>query len=412
MFKATSKTVLIALVCGLAACNEGAVAPRNQPAKANVSGNGSLATLTMTDTVNFSFVINPAVTSSVYLGAGNSVHFPAGSLCDPTTSSYGDTEWDNACTTATDSIIVNASAWLDSLGHPRVDFGAHLRFVPTTNPDNWVTITFTDLAAAQDSASDILYCTASYSSCVSELSGDSTLVSVKNPVTGHVTRRIKHFSGYLMSSGAQCDPSPDNPDCVEGGNGMMNRVGVGATLPTSYTATNTASASIGPKGGVLNLPSAGLSVVVPAGALSKMTTLSVSARAGQTLSYEFEPHGTQFAVPLRVTQSFGTTGLTSASLSSLHAVYFADESQVNEEQGLVVPTELMNVSVDAANGQVSFEIHHFSGYLFATGDVCESSDCSEGSSATRISNTGKVLVAGHLTAIKRIGLNSTARVAK
>jgi hypothetical protein len=235
MLKATRTTVLIALVSGLAACNDGAVAPRTQNAQqaGKVVGGGSLATLTQTDTVRFSFVVNPAVNSSFYLGAGNSVRFPAGSVCDPS-SSYGLTEWDNSCAPATAPITVNASAWLDAGGHPRVDFANHLRFVPSSNPLAWVTLSFTDLAAAQNPGSDILYCTTAYSTCFSELSGDATLVTVKNPLTGLVTRRIKHFSGYLMGAGDGCPDS--NPGCIEGGEGA-NHIGTGSKIDGATSAS-------------------------------------------------------------------------------------------------------------------------------------------------------------------------------
>jgi len=409
MFKATGKTVLIALVAGLAACNDGAVAPHNQSAQAaNVSGGGALATLTMTDTVNFTFVIDPSVSSSVYLGAGNSVSFPAGSLCDPS-SSYGTSEWDNSCTPATSPVTVSASAWLESSSHARVDFATHLRFVPSSNPANWVTISFTDTTAAQDPTSDILYCATSYSACVSELSGDSTLVTVKNTNTGRVTRRIKHFSGYNVITGQPCEGYELNPDCVEGGNGY-NRIGHGVKLPS----LNTASASIGPKGGVLRLPSAGLTVVVPAGALSKVTTLSVSPRAGNALGYDFQPHGTQFAVALRVTQDLSSMSLSSASLSGLRAVYIADDSQLNDAAGLVTASEVMPVNVDRGLNQVSFAIRHFSTYLFATGDGCETSntnpECS-GANATRVGNKGASVISSRLQTVNRVGTTG-ARIAK
>jgi len=360
MIKATSRTVLVALVSGLAACsNDGAVSPRNQIATPkNVSGNGSLATLTMTDTVSFSFTVNNDTASSFFLGAGNSVKFPAGSICDPS-SSYGSTEWDNACTPASAPVTVDATAWLDSLGHPRVDFSTHLRFVPSANPANWVTLSFTNLDAAQDPSTDILYCATAYVSCVSELSGDATLVTVRNPVTGLVTRRVKHFSGFAVGTGDGC---PDeNPGCIEGGIGF-NKVGMGVKMPSVATA----SAVIGPMGGVLKLASAGLTVEVPAGALSKTMTLSVSTRKGALLAYEFQPHGTQFNVPLRVTQDLRGVDLKKAA--RLQAVYFADDSQVDDAAGNVAPSELLSVEVNKARDEASFSIKHFSGYMFASGD--------------------------------------------
>ncbi len=213
MLRATSKVVVVALIAGLAACSDGSIAPKSGVSHAT-SNIGALATLTRTDTVRFSFVVDPSQNQSFYLGAGNSVRFPAGAVCDPA-STYGTTEWDNSCTAASDSITIYASAWLDPVtGNPRVDFDNHLRFVPSADPTHWVTLAFTDQSAALDSSSDILYCTSAYSACMSELSGDSTLVTVKNPVTGLVTRRIKHFSGYLLGSGDDCG------GCTEGGAGF------------------------------------------------------------------------------------------------------------------------------------------------------------------------------------------------
>ena len=65
-------------------------------------------------------------------------------------------------------------------------------------------------------------------------------------------------------------------------------------LPSAVTA----SATIGPLGGVLALPSAGLTVVVPPLAVTKPTKMSVTAVAGSSVAYEFEPHGIKFTIPL------------------------------------------------------------------------------------------------------------------
>jgi len=357
MRKSPVRYLLVALATGLAACNDGTVAPASQGSNV-VSNQGLTAALTH-DTSYFSFTVNNSTGGSFYLGAGNSVRFPAGTMCDPS-SSYGTTEWDNPCTAASAPVTVQAKAWLDATNHPRVDFVNHLRFVPTSNAAQYVTIVFTDTTASTTPTGIILYCASTTSSCVSE-SSDPTLVTVKNPVTHLVTRRIKHFSGYAGSSGDDGCP-PDNPDCVLGGAGF-NKIHRNMIQPDG----NTASALIGAEGGVLSLPQTGLSVVIPAGAVSAPTLLSVSARPGQLLAYEFQPHGIQFAEPLRVVQSLGGTGLENVSASSLRAVYFADESQVDNGTGAVVPTELMNVDVNATAGTASFMIHHFSGYMFATG---------------------------------------------
>src|SRR6476620_4069488 len=95
------KTVLTLTAMLAAGCSEGTVAPRGQSSEATISGGGSSAALTSVDTFRFSFVIDPSRTLSYSLGQGNQITFPAGSLCDPVTSSYGMGEWDKACPVAT-----------------------------------------------------------------------------------------------------------------------------------------------------------------------------------------------------------------------------------------------------------------------------------------------------------------------
>src|SRR5690606_22715171 len=48
------------------------------------------------------------------------------------------------------------------------------------------------------------------------------------------------------------------------------------------------------RGGVINVPGAGLRVTIPTGALQRPTRISVRALAGSAVAYTFEPHGTQF----------------------------------------------------------------------------------------------------------------------
>jgi hypothetical protein len=197
----TSKLVLFALAATVGACGE-AVAPRSQASTAPYKlGGGVTTSLSVNDTVRFSITINPWENTYYNLGAGNTLTFPAGSVCDPTTSSYGPTEWDKACDPAHDAVTVNVQGWLDSLGHPRVDFTPHLRFVPSDLPAGWVNITFADAQAALDPMFNIAYCPDLSSACIDESTVDPSLQTTSDPVTGQVTRRIKHFSGYLVGAG-------------------------------------------------------------------------------------------------------------------------------------------------------------------------------------------------------------------
>jgi hypothetical protein len=208
------------MTAALAACSENAVSPSSDAASTPVSaiGGGSTASLTGTDTIRFSITIEPWHTTYYYLGSGNSLTFPAHSLCS-SNSSYGPTEWDKPCTLATSSLTVNAKAWLDSHGHARVDFDKHVRFAPSAIPTQWVVLTFADLQASLDPFFNILYCPTATSACYDESALDPTLLTVRDPVNGRVTRRIKHFSGYNVAAGEDDG----------GGDGLSaaNNVGVG-----------------------------------------------------------------------------------------------------------------------------------------------------------------------------------------
>lgn len=223
----------VALVSGLAACSDGLGAPQNEtPAVESVNGGGSMQALTGSDTVKFSITIDPSRQTTYYLGDGNSLVFPAHSLCDPNKSSYGNGEWDKPCTEATAPVTVGAKAWLDRYGHPRVDFHMRLRFVPSNNPAQWVNLTFADLQASFDPMYNIYYCQSANGSCTDEAKKDPTLLTVHNPITGKITRRIKHFSGYNVAVGRQQED--DNPSAGT------------STMPTSPPSLAVASSQVAP----------------------------------------------------------------------------------------------------------------------------------------------------------------------
>lgn len=124
------------------------------------------------------------------------------------------------------------------------------------------------------------------------------------------------------------------------------------------------SATVGPLGGTLALPGAGLLVVVPPLALSSKQTISVTAVAGSNVAYEFAPHGLKFNLPLVVTQNLAVTqagrnGLVSPL--SLFAGYFPDSTKPTSI------TESLNVNVNLLNQAAVFSVWHFSGYILASG---------------------------------------------
>jgi hypothetical protein len=376
--KNLGKTTLLALVAMMAACGDNTVAPKSQADEiANVSGGGATGALTQTDTTRFSMTINPWSSTTVWLGAGNSITFPAHAVCDPTKSSYGMGEWDKPCTTLNAPITVAVKAWLNAAGHASVDFTPvdftpNIRFVPSVLPSGWVVLSFADYAASLDPMFNILYCTnMAQTNCINEATTDPTVATVRNAVTGQVTRRVKHFSGYMVGAGDDC------PDCRSGESSVNPTHAPSATTAQSqkYKVVTvhggkpqmTASADIGSEGGTFNLPSSGLTVVVPPGAVATRTHFSVTSQPGNLLGYSFEPHGTTFAVPLRVTQSLRSLNAPANQAVPLGVAYFASESHVDALAGTVLSSELLDIDVNYPAQAVSFNIWHFSGYMFVSG---------------------------------------------
>lgn len=180
----------------------------------------------------------------------------------------------------------------------------------------------------------------------------------------------------LLAAG--CGDSPVAPPAsaaapTSANNSLLGGL-VGTVLgtPTTVTALNrtsplasdiTTSKKIGVLGGTLAIPSAGITVVVPPLALLSTTTISVTARAGSAVAYDFAPHGIKFAVPLVVTQSLAKTDAATGlvSINSLFAGYYPDSKNITSV------TELLNLNVNLLNSTAILTVWHFSGYIFASG---------------------------------------------
>lgn len=130
--------------------------------------------------------------------------------------------------------------------------------------------------------------------------------------------------------------------------------------------------NIGPEGGVLSLPAAGLTVIVPAGAVSHQVRISVRAVQGSAVHYEFEPHGIVFNVPLIAIQTLD--GVSASSLGAgLYAAYVAHANDVDATNGVAKVAQVFGVTLDASAGTATFHIPHFSGYILASGR-CSNND--------------------------------------
>ena len=143
--------------------------------------------------------------------------FPANSVCDPARSSYGPTEWNRPCVTLSgnQSIAVHASLNLTGAGMA-VDFSPALRFSPSTQ----VIISTNVFASAIRAGAgyfaanpDMLNFLAVYytpslgATPVPDFVADPSVITHVDLSSGTVWRRVKHFSGYSLTSGRDAEES-------------------------------------------------------------------------------------------------------------------------------------------------------------------------------------------------------------
>lgn len=158
------------------------------------------------------FIVGPE--GGVFLVGNNAVVFPAKSICNPAKSSYGPDTWDSPCEAARQPITIHAEVRTAKLG-TWVDFTPALRFVPSNNSTKWVWIymyTPTVVGASDLSKFGILYSNKLGATGVDDASVDKTLRTYVDTWGGYSSRRVKHFSGFVASSGRDCDPRTET-DC-------------------------------------------------------------------------------------------------------------------------------------------------------------------------------------------------------
>jgi ZU5 domain len=148
--------------------------------------------------------------------------------------------------------------------------------------------------------------------------------------------------------------------------GLTSLIGVnGLQRTTPLAAPITVTKAIGPEGGTLAIPQAGVTVTVPRGALATTTTITMTARAGSLVAYDFAPHGVVFAKPLAFSQQLRGTNATLLSAPLLGLGYYEDPSLLSRTGGLV--SELLNGTVNTLSWTFTSTIPHFSGYMVSCG---------------------------------------------
>jgi hypothetical protein len=203
------------LVVSASCISDSAVAPQAP----TIGGNAALRALVIAQTTDF----------DISTGGGEfnlfnafTLNVPAGAVCDPnaadTQAGYASAAWDSACTPASGSVTVHATAkWAN--GTLYVDFQPALRFVPTASvtlaSDAFAsTIQYNESNGSKDGFA-IQYSPAIGAQGVPDAVGDPSVRTLVQGNTGRLVRRIKHFSGYqIAGTGEPCDPNAGNPLCV------------------------------------------------------------------------------------------------------------------------------------------------------------------------------------------------------
>jgi hypothetical protein len=121
--------------------------------------------------------------------------------------------------------------------------------------------------------------------------------------------------------------------------------------------------TIGPSGGTIVLPNAGLTFIVPRNALGSSTSITITAPAGDLMGYHFAPHGLRFNRSALVKQDLTKSelGLLRRLLTRPTAAYFQGELRP-----IVTALELLPLNLWGLLGFATFDIDHFSGYVIAT----------------------------------------------
>lgn len=216
----TAGPLLVLLV--LAGCRDGVVSPTGSPTLAPPAAAPAPMSLApqgrptlalsggLPDSTAVDFIVGPG--GGVFYTGNHAVVFPAGSVCDPATSTYGPGTWDDACSPLQSTLKVHAEV-RRSNGVTSVDFTPALRFVPSSNSSKWVWMVMYS-PEAKDATGDlarfnILYASSLSANPVDETTVDPTLRTYVDTWTGISIRRIKHFSayeqGYGMGSGRSCE---------------------------------------------------------------------------------------------------------------------------------------------------------------------------------------------------------------
>jgi hypothetical protein len=200
-WKTVSTLVTMIVIAG---CQEGAVSAPQSATSIMMAPEGApqlSLSRGQSGNTDVDFTVSPA--GGVFFLGKNAIVFPANSICDPSTSSYGAGTWDDQCAALTTPLKIHAKVRTSTAG-TWVDFKPSLRFVPSDDSHKWVYMYMTSKNA-------ILFAPSLGAPGVDDASADATVQTYFDSHNGVTLRRVKHFTGYMTSSGRSC--TQGEPDC-------------------------------------------------------------------------------------------------------------------------------------------------------------------------------------------------------
>ena len=146
-------------------------------------------------------------------------------------------------------------------------------------------------------------------------------------------------------------------------------VATGITRDVPLARNLTTTLNVPAAGGNFEVPGTGLRIIVPGGALrGNGIKITVTALAGPMIAYNFEPHGTVFALPLLMSQDVAATSYTRLSdKGAVEVGYFSDNTKLDTAGNQALIGEFLPASPDWTGKHLRFHVRHFSGYMVASG---------------------------------------------
>jgi hypothetical protein len=215
--------LLTALAFGLAACSESPMSPlasdgfdRSGALMSSADGSGNSGR--GQDAGSRTFTVWPGYPVIQRFG-DHYLNLPANVVCDPASSGYGQSFWDQPCDLLQRPIDVTAT-WSTVNGQPVISFSPDLRFAPSDDESRWVKLSLKDSRGIDPAKYyTVLWFNRATGAWVDEAAADPSLRARTDQSSNLVTRRLKHFSDWELWS------DYSNYNVVSGATGAIGLLG-------------------------------------------------------------------------------------------------------------------------------------------------------------------------------------------